>query len=241
MSDYQHDVHRSEHEDEFENPQPGPAGLHRGQRGVMARLAPYLIVLIVAVACGVGAFVWLSGFGGQNQTRFNASTSQSASSSAKKDSDKKAEEDKTDSNKSDDSDSAADSDSATKQDANSDANSNANTQTETQNKTDQSSTDSQSIEQQQQAADHSTAITVYNGTRISGYAAKSAQKLTTSGYSNVNPTNPRDRSTLPTANTVWYRSDADRVTAEDVAKQLGISNVVQANGIETPVAVVLMQ
>lgn len=237
MSDYQHGNGRVDVEDEFENPQPGPAGLHRGQRGVMARMAPYLIVLIVAALCGLGAFIWLSGFGGQQSTRFNATTAQSTTSS-NKDSKKKDTQDTTDASKSSEKKKSTENSTTSSSDAQqTDANNTAST-TDTNNQSNQAQSQNQ---EQQQSVNRATAITVYNGTSINGYAAQHASTLTSSGYTSVTPKNPTNAATLPRVSTVWYENESDRATAEDVAKQLGISQVTQASGLETSVAVALMQ
>lgn len=41
--------------DSFDNPPKGPVGVHRGARSVMARLCPFIVVILVAALCGVGA------------------------------------------------------------------------------------------------------------------------------------------------------------------------------------------
>ncbi len=69
--------------DSFDNPPKGPVGVHRGARSVMARLCPFIVVILVAALCGVGAWAWISGeyknvVGGSSQT---ATTSKSDSSS----------------------------------------------------------------------------------------------------------------------------------------------------------------
>ena len=47
--------------DSFDNPPKGPVGVHRGARSVMARLCPFIVVILVAALCGVGAWAWISG------------------------------------------------------------------------------------------------------------------------------------------------------------------------------------
>ena len=44
--------------DSFDNPPKGPVGVHRGARSVMARLCPFIVVILVAALCGVGAWAW---------------------------------------------------------------------------------------------------------------------------------------------------------------------------------------
>lgn len=74
---------------------------------------------------------------------------------------------------------------------------------------------------------------------MTGAAASNAQTLENNGYTNVTATNPADYNSLPSATTVWYRTDADLATAQDVAAKLGVSQVVQAGNISSDVAVVL--
>ena len=81
--------------DSFDNPPKGPVGVHRGARSVMARLCPFIVVILVAALCGVGAWAWISGeyknvIGGSSQTATTSksdSSKDSTSDSAKSDTD----------------------------------------------------------------------------------------------------------------------------------------------------------
>ena len=81
--------------DSFDNPPKGPVGVHRGARSVMARLCPFIVVILVAALCGVGAWAWISGeyknvMGGSSQTATTSksdSSKDSTSDSAKSDTD----------------------------------------------------------------------------------------------------------------------------------------------------------
>ena len=81
--------------DSFDNPPKGPVGVHRGARSVMARLCPFIVVILVAALCGVGAWAWISGeyknvVGGSSQTATTStsdSSKDSTSDSAKSDTD----------------------------------------------------------------------------------------------------------------------------------------------------------
>ena len=85
--------------------------------------------------------------------------------------------------------------------------------------------------------DFAAAVTVLNGTTISGYAAEFAGHVTNAGFTNVSATNA---STWPTdQNTVFYPSAELRATAEAVAAAAGIANVVEGGFEEAPGSVVV--
>lgn len=85
--------------------------------------------------------------------------------------------------------------------------------------------------------DFAAAVTVLNGTTISGYAAEFAGYVTNAGFTNVTATNA---STWPTdQNTVFYPSAELRATAEAVAAAAGIANVVEGGFEEAPGSVVV--
>ena len=200
--------------DSFDNPPKGPVGVHRGARSVMARLCPFIVVILVAALCGVGAWAWISGeyknvVGGSSQT---ATTSKSDSSS-------KAE---TKNSTKDDSDSAK-----------SDTDSDTTSSNENQN-SDQQSQQSEAIA----TVNKATQVRVVNATGIQGYAGQQADVLQTAGYTSVEATNPSG--TLPASSVVWYQNETDKATAEDVATTLGISAVEQVQGLAVPITVVLL-
>ena len=62
-------------QDEFDNPPKGPVGVHRGPKSLWIRALPYLIVILLAVVCGVGVWAGVSGFLPWQQQK-PASTSQ---------------------------------------------------------------------------------------------------------------------------------------------------------------------
>ena len=217
--------------DSFDNPPKGPVGVHRGARSAVARLCPFIVVILVAALCGVGAWAWISGeyknvIGGSSQT---ATTSKSDSSSkaetknsTKDDSSSDSSSTSTDPSKDSTSDSA-------KSDTNSDTT---------------SSNENQDSDQQSQQSgatatvNKATQVRVVNATGIQGYAGQQADVLQTAGYTSVEATNPRG--TLPASSVVWYQNEADKATAEDVATTLGISAVEQVQGLAVPITVVLL-
>jgi hypothetical protein len=84
--------------------------------------------------------------------------------------------------------------------------------------------------------DHSVSVGVYNSTGQTGLAAQKATALRQAGFtsvSNSNWTRQNDSSA------VYYKGAEQEATAKDVAKTLGISNVVQTSNIATPIAVVI--
>ena len=208
-------------DDEFSNPTGGPIGVHRGPRSFGRRALPYLVVLLVAALCGLGVFMLISGTLGNQQadsTSTTTSSTQTATQSSSANSTKSSSEEA----------------SATKS-ASSTASATASAS--------QSASPSASASTSSPAAtvNTTTAVTVYNGTTRSGYAATQASTLRNAGYTSVTATNPNNRSTLPSVSTVWYQSADDLATAKDVASKLGISQVTQVSGLRTPVVVCLMQ
>ncbi len=219
--------------DSFDNPPKGPVGVHRGARSVMARLCPFIVVILVAALCGVGAWAWISGeyrnvIGGSSQTE---TTSETASKS-KSDSSSKAET--KNSTKGDSSSTSTDSSKdSTSDSAKSDTNSDTTSSNENQN-SDQQSQQSEATA----TVNKATQVRVVNATGIQGYAGRQADVLQTAGYTSVEATNPRG--TLPASSVVWYQNEVDKATAEDVATTLGISAVEQVQGLAVPITVVLL-
>ncbi|MDR2255220.1 MAG: LytR C-terminal domain-containing protein [Arthrobacter sp.] len=86
------------------------------------------------------------------------------------------------------------------------------------------------------AADLATSVGVYNGTSTTGLAQRFASTLTSAGYSTLRTGNWTRKEA---SSTVYYKTAADRATAEDVASRLGISSVMQVANIPRSVSVVL--
>lgn len=209
--------------DEFDNPPSGPIGMHRGNRSLAVRIVPYLVTIVIAVL--LGALAWAF-FSGAFNSRTDASVAQSSSTAAESSS----------------SASAADTASSSSSDASStDASSTESSADATASSDSSSSAEESPSESSSSSAAANTAaqIVVYNGSGVTGAAASNAQTLENNGYTNVTATNPGDYNSLPSATTVWYRTDADLATAQDVAAKLGVSQVVQAGNISSDVAVVL--
>ncbi|OZG68344.1 LytR C-terminal domain-containing protein [Bifidobacterium eulemuris] len=205
--------------DAFDNPPKGPVGVHRGPRSLASRVMPYLIVVLVAALCGLGAWGVFSGE--LANVRFpwqSADTSQTADDQSDADSSNDADS----SDASDTTDSTDSSTTGTDTDSSDDA------------QQDQSTTDDQT----QATVNKDTAVSVVNATGIQGYAAQQAAVLQTAGYTNVTAENPSG--TVPASTVVWYQNETDRATAEDVAATLGISTVEQADGLASPIAVMLL-
>lgn len=213
--------------DEFDNPPKGPAGVHRGRRSVVARYAPFVIVVVVAALCGFMAWGLLSGEFSKVHWPWSPASSQTSSKTStkttstakKKTAEKKAAAKKAAEKKQEE-------EAAKKQ------------QEEAAAKKQQE--DEAAKQQQEQAAqvDRSLSVRVINGTGISGYAATKQAVLNQAGYANVAAANPSG--TLPASTVVWYQNDADKATAEDVANALGISNVQQTAGLGASIVVILL-
>lgn len=198
--------------DAFDNPPKGPVGVHRGPRSLSVRVLPYLLVVVLAVLCGLGVWAAVSGSFPWQQTHTEASRvisshlpKRSPSSSA--------------------SSSAAPTDQAS--------------QEQTAQPSSQSPSASASSSSPAPVVNHGTQVAVINGTRITGYAGTKRQVLINAGYTAVTASNPQ--SALPGVSTVRYRDEADKATAQEVASLLGIAQVEQSSVASTPVEAILMR
>ena len=219
--------------DEFDNPPSGPIGMHRGNRSLAVRIVPYLVTIVIAVL--LGALAWAF-FSGAFNSRTDVSMAQSSSTAAESSSSASAT-DTASSSSSDASSTDASSTDASSTDASStESSTDATASSDSSSSAEESPSESSSSSA---AANTAAQIVVYNGSGVTGAAASNAQTLENSGYTNVTATNPADYNSLPSATTVWYRTDADLATAQDVAAKLGVSQVVQAGNISSDVAVVL--
>ena len=214
--------------DEFDNPPSGPIGMHRGNRSLAVRIVPYLVTIVIAVL--LGALAWAF-FSGAFNSRTDASVAQSSSTAAESSSSASAT-DTASSSSSDASSTNASSADASSTESSTDATASSDSSSSAEESPSESSSSSA-------AANTAAQIVVYNGSGVTGAAASNAQTLENNGYTNVTATNPADYNSLPSATTVWYRTDAELATAQDVAAKLGVSQVVQAGNISSDVAVVL--
>ena len=204
--------------DSFDNPPKGPVGVHRGARSVMARLCPFIVVILVAALCGEYKNV----VGGSSQTATTSKSDSSSKAETKNSTKDDSSSTSTDSSKDSTSDSAK-----------SDTDSDTTSSNENQN-SDQQSQQSEAIA----TVNKATQVRVVNATGIQGYAGQQADVLQTAGYTSVEATNPSG--TLPASSVVWYQNETDKATAEDVATTLGISAVEQVQGLAVPITVVLL-
>lgn len=198
--------------DAFDNPPKGPVGVHRGPRSLSVRVLPYLLVVVLAVLCGLGLWAAVSGSLPWQQTHTEASRvisshlpKRSASSSA--------------------------SNSATATDQAS--------QEQTSEPSSQSPSASASSSSPAPVVDRGTRVTVINGTRVTGYAGKKRQVLVNAGYTAVTAANPQGA--LPGVSMVRYHDEADKATAQEVANMLGITQVEQSSVASAPVEAILMK
>lgn len=237
--------------DEFEEPPVGPIGLHRGKRSGWSRALPYLITLLVAVCLGLGTWLYISGNGARLLGLGGASSSSSAtsassrkpSSSSKKTGSKSEKGDST--QKEGATDSASTGASADSQDSQKSGDS-AKSSKDDQTSQDQQDQQDQKNDQNQQngTVDRSTSVVVFNalppsyGTARNGYAASQSAILQRAGYSHV--TAQTRTGYRPSANEVWYSDDASQATAQDVAKQMGISSVRKVSGMTAKIEVLLV-
>lgn len=222
--------------DIFDNPPKGPVGVHRGPRPVMARIAPFLIVILVAALCGVGAWLVVSGeykviLGQENTSQVASGDSSSKSDAAD------ASSDGTDGSTANKDSSSSD----TSTDGTGSSDANQSGQSDSADSTNADANADQNAQQSQPAStvNKATQVLVINATGIQGYAGQKSDVLQTSGYTSVSASNPSG-GTLPGYTVVWYQNETDKATAEDVASTLGISAVEQVQGLSTPITVVLL-
>lgn len=217
--------YRSYEKDAFDNPPEGPVGVHRGNRPMIVRLTPFVIVLVAAVAAGVLFWSIFSGEAANmfnrrsEQTQTTAQTSQVASSS-----------------------SVDESASGTASHSSQSASASESTSAEdTPSQTPSESESAQSTPEESQQVNTNAQITVINGTGVSGLANDRAGVLQNQGFTNVSAANPDATTVLPAQTVVYYQNEADLATAQQVANALGITTVEQSASIGTPIQVVLMQ
>ena len=197
--------------DAFDNPPKGPVGVHRGPRSLPVRALPYLLVVVLAVLCGLGLWAAVSGSLPWQQTHTDASRVISShlpkrSASSSSDSKPSAE---------------------------------TSSQEKASQEPSQSPSASASSSSPAPVVNRGTQVAVINGTRITGHAGSKRQVLVNAGYTAVTATNPQGA--LPGVSTVRYRDEADKATAQEVASLLGITQVEQSSVASTPVEAILMQ
>lgn len=211
--------------DAFDNPPEGPVGVHRGNRPMIVRVTPFIIVLVAAVAAGVLFWSIFSGEAANmfnrrsEQTQTTAQTSQGSSSS-----------------------SAGESASGTASQSSQSATAGESTSAEgTPSQTPSESESAQSTPEESQQVNTNAQITVINGTGVSGDASEWAAALQGQGFTNVTPANPDATTVLPAQTVVYYQNEADLATAQQVANTLGIATLEQSATIGVPIEVVRMQ
>ena len=225
--------YQSYEKDAFDNPPEGPVGVHRGNRPMIVRVTPFIIVLVAAVAAGVLFWSIFSGEAANmfnrrsEQTQTTAQTSQGSSSSS-----------------ADESASGTASQSSQSATAGSSQSATAGESTSaegTPSQTPSESESAQSTPEESQQVNTNAQITVINGTGVSGDASEWAAALQGQGFTNVTPANPDATTVLPAQTVVYYQNEADLATAQQVANTLGIATVEQSATIGVPIEVVRMQ
>lgn len=209
--------------DAFDNPPSGPVGVHRGRRSLAVRVAPFVVVIVVAALAGLLA--WGIASGELNKVPWPWAQ-QSAQSDQDRQDDAAADDGddaQADANAQDD---AADQGEADGQDTDGAA------------QPDDATADEQQPESQpEQTVNYNTSVRVINATGVNGYAAQQSGVLQSAGYTSVIAANPSGGA-LPSVNVVWYQNETDLATAQNIADTLGIATVEQATGIADPIVVV---
>lgn len=214
--------------DAFDNPPSGPVGVHRGRRSLAVRVAPFLMVIVVAALAGL--LTWGIASGELNKVPWPwAQQSAQTAQDSKGGQDDAAADDGDDAQAdADDQDDAANQGQADGQGADDAAQS------------DDAAADEPQTEpetQPEQTVNYNTSVRVINATGVNGYAAQQSGVLQSVGYTSVIAANPSGGA-LPSVNVVWYQNETDLATAQNVADTLGIATVEQATGIADPIVVV---
>ena len=215
--------------DAFDNPPSGPVGVHRGRRSLAVRVAPFVVVIVVAALAGLQAWGIASGELNKVPWPWAQQSAQTAQDS------KGGRDDAAADNVDDAQADADDQDDVANQgenegqdvgegDAQSDDAAKQEPQTEPET-------------QPEQTVNYNTSVRVINATGVNGYAAQQSGVLQSVGYTSVIAANPSGGA-LPSVNVVWYQNETDLATAQNIADTLGIATVEQATGIADPIVVV---
>lgn len=212
--------------DAFDNPPSGPVGVHRGRRSLAVRVAPFLMVIVVAALAGLLAWGIASGELNKVPWPWAQQSAQTAQDSKGGQDDAAADDGDDAQADADDQDDAADQGEADGQDTDGAA------------QPDDATADEQQPESQpEQTVNYNTSVRVINATGVNGYAAQQSGVLQSVGYTSVIAANPSGGA-LPSVNVVWYQNETDLATAQNIADTLGIATVEQAAGIADPIVVV---
>ena len=214
--------------DAFDNPPSGPVGVHRGRRSLAVRVAPFLMVIVVAALAGLLAWGIASGELNKVPWPWAQQSAQTAQDSKGGQDDAAADDGDDAQADADAQDDAANQGQADGQGADDAAQSDDATADEPQTEPET---------QPEQTVNYNTSVRVINATGVNGYAAQQSGVLQSVGYTSVIAANPSGGA-LPSVNVVWYQNETDLATAQNVADTLGIATVEQATGIADPIVVV---
>ena len=214
--------------DAFDNPPSGPVGVHRGRRSLAVRVAPFLMVIVVAALAGLLAWGIASGELNKVPWPWAQQSAQTAQSDQDRQDDAAADDGDDAQADADDQDDVANQGQADGQGADDAAQSDDATADEPQTEPET---------QPEQTVNYNTSVRVINATGVNGYAAQQSGVLQSVGYTSVIAANPSGGA-LPSVNVVWYQNETDLATAQNVADTLGIATVEQATGIADPIVVV---
>lgn len=212
--------------DAFDNPPSGPVGVHRGRRSLAVRVAPFVVVIVVAALAGLLAWGVASGELNKVPWPWAQQSAQTAQGDQGRQDDAAADDGDDTQADADAQDDAADQGEADGQDTDGAA------------QPDDATADEQQPESQpEQTVNYNTSVRVINATGVNGYAAQQSGVLQSVGYASVIAANPSGGA-LPSVNVVWYQNETDLATAQNIADTLGIATVEQATGIADPIVVV---
>lgn len=215
-------------QDEFD-PRPGAVarnGVHRTGRSAWSQVWPFLVVLLVAAALGLGIIQKLMQ---SPDSVVNEIISEATSSSPA------AEEDGTEE---DGAASGSDDESASGEDAQNSDDSEDISSEEPVEEEDTATTEPEDVDADDSAAVSKTSsVRVLNASGKQGVAAVAADKLTADGFSSVEATNFEGEK--PSASVIYYKGAENQATAEHVGSLLGITNLSEVDSLRADVSVVL--
>lgn len=211
-------------QDEFD-PRPGAVqrnGVHRSVQSAWSQIWPYLVVLLITAALGLGIIMKLmqSPDSVVSDIINDATTSQEPTSG----------------------ESPAEDDTAVTDDDSSDAEESPSAEPTESTPADQEDVDAEETtepEETEQVAEvvKSASVRVLNASGQQGIAGTAADKLKADGFTTVEATNFEGEK--PSASLIYYKGAENKATAEHVGSILGITNVSEVESLRADVSVVL--
>ncbi len=200
--------------DEFDQPPASgqSVGIHRAPQSRWSKVWPYLVVIIIFAALAYGVVAW---FASQNPQSDDAATPPVATSSSAQPSEPTVD-DPTETS----------------------AEPTTDEPSEEPEEPEETETTPEPTEEETTAeADRAVAIRVLNATSQGGLAGSGVNKLADAGWTNATAANYTGGAV--NASSVWFKSEENRAEAEQIASDMGISDVSLQPTLVGPVSVIL--